>query len=189
MKRLQVLFAVAVISLVFGLLPQRVAAQDNDPAQFAERLAVLNTYLREASELAIERAQQDTIRNFALTAIDQDRNFAADLAESAMLEGVMLDDDLDQEYASKLEAIRQASDETFDMAYISAQVTAYESMVELIMPYIENGPIGQLKAFASDHISGPRSLYNIALNLSRTQAPLPAPVSPDTTFVPSAPAD
>lgn len=158
-----------ILMLAILLLPLSAlqsAAQEDLRQSFSGRLASLSHFLVESAELALSRGQEQSVRAFAETVIENQRRSVAELKEALVEEGVDPTADLSEQDRNTLQALETAIPNQFDNAYFSAQVIALESMIQLMKDYGETGPEGSLKTFATNHIGGTRTLYLRAQDLS-----------------------
>ncbi|WEX73873.1 DUF4142 domain-containing protein [Sinorhizobium numidicum] len=149
MKSANFSLAVAVISLD---LWQPALAQQSmtpvEPQEFARQAAMSNLFELKAADLARQRGKAEQVLEFADRMKTDHSRAGKDLAEAARKEGVELANTLDKAGEEKLTALNALKGGEFDPAYLSSQVTAHETAVELFGYYAEHGQAGALKAFA-----------------------------------------
>ena len=105
-------------------------------------------------------------RTYASEAIDFHQRLGDEFTEAIKAEGLQPATELDDQYAKKLAALKTATDDQFDLAYLSSHVTALESMIELLQQYQKKDEPGSMTTFAANHIGGLRTNYTKAQALS-----------------------
>jgi putative membrane protein len=121
------------------------AAQD-----FVTMAAMSDMFEIQSSQIALEKAQSDEVKEFAEQMIE-DHTAASQKLKAAVEEsgdGYTIPDDLSGEHEQQLEALEGASGEDFDAAYIEAQVAAHEQALALMTSYAEGGDEEALKEHA-----------------------------------------
>ncbi len=141
----------AATLLLLSSLGTGFAQQEKLPVDaqgFARQVAISNLFELKAAELARQRGRGKQVLDFAERMRADHARAGKELAEAARKDGVQLADTLDKESEEKLAALSALQGGDFDPAYLSSQVTAHESAVELFRNYAEHGQAGALKAFA-----------------------------------------
>lgn len=140
----------AIIAMGITILPGISLAQVDTPASqdFAEKAAVSNTFEIEAAKLVLDRGKDPAAKTFAADMISDHEQAGIALANAAGEEHVQLPAGLDDEHREKLEALKSSSDQDFDQAYLSTQISAHEEAVSLFEHYAKNSSGGPLKSFA-----------------------------------------
>jgi predicted outer membrane protein/sporulation protein YlmC with PRC-barrel domain len=131
---------------------QNADAGSADAQQFVEQAAISNQFEIESSQLALDAAENQEIRDFAQRMVDDHSNAGEQLkstVESAGLE-LTVPEELDQEHADKLAQLQSATGADFDQQYAQMQVEAHDKAVELFSSYAERGDEEALKEFAAD---------------------------------------
>ncbi|WP_280139394.1 DUF4142 domain-containing protein [Microvirga massiliensis] len=118
-------------------------------ADFVNRAAVSNMLEIQSSQLAQQKAQNDRVREFAHSMV-QDHTAAGDKLKSAAqgVPGATVPTSLDQPHQQMVQTLQSASGPGFDRDYIQMQVTAHQDAVNLFDQYAQNGDNQQLKQFA-----------------------------------------
>lgn len=120
--------------------------------QFVQMATVSNMFEIESSELAVENAQSDDVKEFAQQMIE-DHTAAAEKMQTVLQSsdaGASMPDELDEKHAAILEELQGTDSESFDAAYVDAQVQAHQEAVALFSAYAENGEDEALKSFATE---------------------------------------
>lgn len=161
----------AVPALMLLLAPLGAAAQDTEtepatetpkppapgqpvngapppPDVFAARAAASNQFEIRSAELALRRSQQTFVRELAGRLLADHQRAQSELEAAARSQSVPLQVTLDASQTEKLEALAGASEAEFDNAFLSAQMVAHQSAMELFALYAEKGAQGPLKAHA-----------------------------------------
>ena len=124
-----------------------IPAQTTD---FANKVAVATKFEIDTSQLALKYSKSQRVKDFANQMIsDHQRagqDFKAALAE-ANVEAPK--DQLDVVHTAKYAKLRVfTTEDSFDSAYIDAQVAAHKDAVATFKDYASNGPTPAVKAFA-----------------------------------------
>lgn len=122
---------------------QPMSAQD-----FAATAASSDMFEIQSSELALEKAQSDQVKEFAQQMIDDHTAASEELKTAAEQDGATVPTEMNEQHATQLEDLNGTAEDGFDAAYIKAQVAAHEEAVTLMTGYAENGEEGALKAHA-----------------------------------------
>ncbi len=122
--------------------------QPMTPQDFAATAASSDMFEIQSSELALEKAQSDEVKEFAQQMIDDHTKASEELKAAAEQDGATVPAEMNEQHATQLEELNGAAEDGFDAAYIQAQVAAHEEAVALMTDYAENGEEGALKAHA-----------------------------------------
>jgi predicted outer membrane protein/sporulation protein YlmC with PRC-barrel domain len=128
--------------------PAQAGAQVS-PADFVNRAAISNMFEIQSSQLAQQKAQNDRVRQFAQSMV-QDHTAAGDKLKSSAqgIQGATIPSSLDQPHQQMVQTLQSASGPGFDRDYVQMQVTAHRGAVSLFDQYAQNGDNQQLKQFA-----------------------------------------
>lgn len=124
------------------------AAAQTDPAQFAQMAASSNMFEVESSRLALEKAQDQKVRDFAQKMIDDHTRAGERMMQVAQEAGMQPPTTMMPEDKQQLDRLSQVQD--FDRAYMQAQVAAHEKAVALFQGFAQNGQEGPLRNFAQE---------------------------------------
>ncbi|MCE7026826.1 DUF4142 domain-containing protein [Jiella avicenniae] len=129
------------------------APQDVETAKnFVPMAAVGNSFEIESSNLALTKSQDENVRNFARTMVD-DHSAAAMKMKQAVEEsdtGLSVPTGLDAKHQEMLNQLSSADDSEFDAMYADMQAKAHEEAVTLFTAYSQNGEDGPIKTFAAN---------------------------------------
>jgi predicted outer membrane protein len=127
----------------------QAGAQVPAAADFVNRAAISNVFEVQSSQLAQQKAQNDRVRQFAQSMV-QDHTAAGDKLKSATqgIQGVTVPTSLDQPRQQMVQTLQSASGPGFDRDYVQMQITAHRDAVSLFDQYAQNGDNQQLKQFA-----------------------------------------
>ena len=130
------------------------AMQVTSAEQFMMMAAMSDKFEIESSELALQNAQNDEIKQFAQQMITDHTANTQKLMQTVEANGGKLEapEALDERHQTMLENLQGASGESFDAAYIDAQVMAHQEAVALFSGYSENGDNETLKTFAAEQL-------------------------------------
>jgi predicted outer membrane protein len=127
----------------------QAGAQVPAAADFVTRAAISNMFEIQSSQLAQQKAQNDRVRQFAQSMV-QDHTAAGDKLKSATqgIQGVTVPTSLDQPRQQMMQTLQSTSGPGFDRDYVQMQVTAHRDAVNLFDQYAQNEDNQQLKQFA-----------------------------------------
>jgi putative membrane protein len=110
-------------------------------------------YEIESSKLALQKAKNPQLKQFAQRMIDEHTKTAADLkAAVGSAEGVVIPTAMDERRQGMIDNLRQAPADGFDAVYIAQQTASHTENVELHQTYAENGDNPAIKALAAKHL-------------------------------------
>jgi putative membrane protein len=115
--------------------------------QFVSKAANSGMFEVQSSQLALEHAKQESVRNFAQQMISDHSKANEELKKVAGQEGIQVPSELDASHRDKLAELRD-EDEEFDEAYIEMQVEGHDDAVDLFEDYASDGDNAALKQFA-----------------------------------------
>jgi putative membrane protein len=101
------------------------------------------------AELAAEKAQADSVREFASRMAKDHSAANKDLAAIAGKSKIPLPDKLNAEHQAMLEQLRGLEPAAFDLAYMRGQVVDHQKTVLLLTWEIDAGQDAELQRFAS----------------------------------------
>jgi putative membrane protein len=155
---------IAVLALAaFPGLVEPTLAQDGAAQKFAQDAAMSNRFEVEAAKIALDVGRDQSAKDFAQDMLDDHSRSLAELEKAAEAEKVSLPTEQDAGTKEKLQALRDASANDFDQAYLSTQVAAHEDAVHLYDTYAKGGPEGALKNYASRTVGTLRT-HNVRIH-------------------------
>ncbi|HEY7383954.1 MAG TPA: DUF4142 domain-containing protein [Beijerinckiaceae bacterium] len=143
--------------------------QATSATEFVNKAAVSNMFEIQSSQLALEKTQQDQVRQFAQRMV-KDHTGAGERLKSAA-QGQTVPTSLDQQHTQMLETLRSASGAGFDRNYVQMQVTAHREAVDLFDKYAQNGDDQQLKQFAGQTLPSLREHLQSIEQIQRSLPP------------------
>lgn len=121
-------------------------------ASFVKTASVANMFEIESSRVALEKSQDQNIKNFAQEMINDHSKTGDNL--KATLQSANIDAQpsttLDTAHQKKLNDLKNATGADFDRKYVQMQEDAHKEAVTLFQGYAQNGDNVDLKQFASD---------------------------------------
>jgi putative membrane protein len=157
------IFALAVVAMTAagGLFAQTANVDVSPPTEdemqmamttpqaFADRAASSNMFEIMSSELALEKSQSQDVIALAQKMIDDHQAAGEKMKVAAAAEGVTPTATLMPDHQAQLDNLTASAPESFDAAYLGAQLAAHNEAVSLFQGYASQGPDGQLKDFAT----------------------------------------
>ena len=122
-----------------------------DTATFIKTVASSNAFEIESSKLAAESSASDEVKKFAQQMITDHTKAGQDFKaalESVETTSSVSDTTLLPKDQQALDALKAASGEEFEAAYVAAQVKAHDEAVALFRNYANSGDDPALKEFA-----------------------------------------
>ena len=106
----------------------------------------------QAAQLAQQKTQTDTVKQFAQTMIDEHTPNNAELMKLASAKGVTPPSEPDAAQQKMMGKLQGMSGKKFDTAYLKGQVTSHEAELKVFQNESKNGTDPDLKAFADSTI-------------------------------------
>jgi len=137
-----------------GATPGRM--QTDQPAMsaatFIERARAGNAFEIESSRMALEKATQPALKNFARTMIDDHTRADRRLTSLSKNMGRPVDTEvtLEPHQRRNIASLTAATGAEFDRLYASVQLEAHQTAVQLYQTYAETGTDEQLREFAGE---------------------------------------
>jgi putative membrane protein len=130
---------------------QQAAAASSD-ADFIRKAVAGNRYEIEAGQLAVVKATDRRLKDFAGTMIIDHTAALEKLEEIARAAGtpVPASAGLDATQQAKIETLKGLSDAAFDQQYKAEQKQAHENTMALLLAYKEDGKDAKLRAWAAE---------------------------------------
>ncbi|WP_246677074.1 MULTISPECIES: DUF4142 domain-containing protein [unclassified Mesorhizobium] len=116
---------------------------------FVDKAAVGGMFEVESSKLAVDKAKDQKVKDFAQKMITDHGAANAKLQSIAGEQKLTVPSDLDAAHKSDLDKLRNTSD-GFDAPYVQMQRSAHADAVNLFQSYAKDGDNASLKAFATE---------------------------------------
>jgi putative membrane protein len=134
--------------------------------RFVQLAMASNRFEIETSELALAKARDDRVKQFARMVLDEHKAADGDVSARAQAAGVSADKaPLEKSEATVIDDLRKAVGPDFDRAYARAQLDAHAKAVALFSSYADAGEDVGLRALAQrllptleQHLEAARSL-------------------------------
>ena len=141
----------AVTALIIPAFIGRVAAQtpSADDTTFVTKATVGNTFEIEESKLALQRATDPKLKQFAQKMIDDHTDALNKLAQASGKSDGAAPATLDKPHQAMLTNLSTFNGADFDKIYQADQVASHAETVALLSDYIQNGQNSDLKSWAS----------------------------------------
>lgn len=121
-----------------------------DDAEFMMKAASSGMFELQVSELALQKASSQTVKEFASKMKEDHTKANNELKALAAKKNITLPTSLDKEFQDKLEDLRKESGADFDSEYMKVMHKAHEKDVELFEEASEEDDAdAEIKAFAS----------------------------------------
>ena len=117
-------------------------------AEFVAKASVGNTFEVEEAKLALDRATDQRLKDFAKKMIDDHGDAMKKLADAAGKAGQKAEMTLDAPHQAMLDNLKGLNGQDFDKVYLADQVAAHAETVNLLSDYNQNGQNGDLKTWA-----------------------------------------
>ncbi|MDT9597978.1 DUF4142 domain-containing protein [Sphingosinicella rhizophila] len=142
--------------------PGNMSLMTADPAgmpangqEYSTMAAASDMYEIESSRLAIEKSQNDEIKELARMIVADHEKSTADLKDAAgrAQPPIEVAPAMNPEQQANMEALRSAADQ-FDQTYLQQQVSAHQKALAMVQAYAASGEVEPLKQHAAN-VSGP----------------------------------
>jgi putative membrane protein len=124
-----------------------IAVEQSD-AEFATKAATGGMAEVELGKLAISKATNPQLKEFATTMVTDHGKINEELMAIAKMKNITLPMTLDEDHQKKLTELSQKSGNDFDKAYAEAMVDGHKSTLKLMQDEAKDGKDMDLKAFA-----------------------------------------
>lgn len=134
------------------LMAASAYAQGLTSEDFVRKASVANKFEIETSQLALEKSQNEDIKSFAQTMVDDHGKTGSKLEETLKSSNTeaQVAEELDPAHQKLLTKLEKSSGANFDKQYIAVQTDAHKQAISLFTDYSKNGKDQALKQFASD---------------------------------------
>ncbi len=124
------------------------APMNVDEATFVKVVSSANAFEIESSKLAVEKAKDADVKEFAKQMIADHTKAAEELKKVAKLDDAT--PVLSPKHAAMLNTLKGSSDQDFEALYIDMQTAAHLEAVTLFATYAKSGDDAAVKTFAAD---------------------------------------
>jgi putative membrane protein len=125
------------------------AGQRNDTASatFVKQAAVSDMFEIETSKLAVQKSQNNGVRQFAQKMIDEHTKMSQQVKSAAMQDQVAAGapSQLDRPKTQQLDDLKKLNGAAFDKKYVEIQVKAHQEAAKLFETYAKSGEDANLK--------------------------------------------
>jgi len=131
-----------------------MSAQD-----FVSKASVANEFEIESSKLALEKSQNEDVKKFAQSMID-DHTQTGDKLEKTLESSkskVQATEELDNKHQKMMDKLQNTASKNFDSQYLAMQKNAHLEAVSIFSAYAKHGKDKALKNFASDTLPALKS--------------------------------
>lgn len=150
-----------------AVAPNTVAASELTPTQFVQTATVSNTFEIQSSQLALERSQNEQIRQFAEQMIADHTAATERLTEAAQEDAVaVVQPYLDTRMQAMVDQLQAADEGNFDSQYVQMQIQAHEESIALFEAFA--GREGALGTFAAETVPALREHLEMAQGLQQS---------------------
>jgi putative membrane protein len=126
--------------------PARAAAVSTE--KFVQTVAISGMFEIQSSQLALQKAGDDQIKQFAQMMIADHQKASDELQAMAQQKSLQLPQELDRRHASIMRRLEGRSGGAFDKTYASAQLRGHREAVGLFRSYARDGSDPELKQWA-----------------------------------------
>lgn len=136
-----------------GTMPAAGLASDVSTETFIPMAASSNQFEIQSSELALQQAQDQQVKDLAQHMIDEHTAMGERMKEILQSAGVQAPagEALDPRHQQMLDTLA-SSQSNFDQAYVKAQQQAHQEAVQLFSAYAESGDQDQIVTFAQESL-------------------------------------
>jgi putative membrane protein len=138
--------------VVLGALASSVRADDNKPmddATFVKKAACAGMAEVKSSEIALQKASDAKVKQFAQRMIDDHTKANKELTELATRKGWKPEAAIEEKKQKEMDKLSGKTGQEFDRAYMECQVKAHEEAVKLFKQASTASEDADLKAWAA----------------------------------------
>ena len=123
-------------------------------SSYVERAAISDMFEIESSRIALDKAQNAAVRDFAQQMVDDHSNTSDKLRTASANEGdaATLPGQLDNAHQQKIRQLEAADTDDFDRLYVDMQVQGHEEAIALHRLYSEDGEDPALRNLATQTV-------------------------------------
>jgi putative membrane protein len=155
----------AVLALVMPVIIHSAeAAPSGKSEKFAKMAAVSDMFEIESSQLALEKSDNQQVKDFAQTMVNDHQKTTDELKDLAQKQDLRLPQQPDPLHAAMVKQLKSAAGAKFDARYAAMQLKGHKQAVALFERYAKNGDNEQLKAWAE------QTLPTLKTHLDHAQA-------------------
>lgn len=132
---------------VLAAVAATVALAATSGEEFVKKAAHSGKFEVESSQLALDKSQDQDVRDFAQEMIEDHEKANAELKTVAQQANLNVPAEMDRAHKEKLDRLENA-DADFDSLYKTMQLEGHEKAVELFQTYAEEGDNQALRRFA-----------------------------------------
>jgi putative membrane protein len=134
--------------------PDANQQDDRNAAKFDEKRFIQDAYVDglaqvELGKLAVQKASNDSVKQFAQKMIDDHSKANDELKAAAAHQNITFPDSLDSKRQSKVDKLAKLSGADFDRAYIKGEVKDHQQDVRDFQQEAKSGSDADVKSFAS----------------------------------------
>jgi len=166
MKRTITRTVVLAAALVFSVSLMTMRAQLAD--DFVGDLARGNMAEISLSQMALERSQNESVKQFAQMMVTDHTAAGTELQTLATSKNITLPTAMDQKHQSAMTKLGGESGSAFDRDYMKQMVNDHEKTLSLLQKQADKGTDADLKAFAAKMVPIVQGHLTAARNLSGT---------------------
>lgn len=144
---IRVFATAAALALSTAAFAQSPAISDAD---FVMHASVGNTFEMEEAKLALERATDPRIKDYAQRMMTDHGDAMKKLGDAASKANLKSEMTLDKPHQDMVDNLKTFSGTDFDKVYIADQIAAHAETVALLSDYQQNGKTSGLKSWTSD---------------------------------------
>ncbi len=104
----------------------------SSPQKFVDEAAINNMAEIQLSQLAVQRAQDPGVKQFAQTMVDQHTQALDQLKQAASAQGLQVPSDLDSKHQKMQSRLSNASGASFDKQYMNDMIAAHKQAERLL---------------------------------------------------------
>lgn len=151
---------------ISGPTEQPMSARVNDK-RFIKDAAMGGLAEVEMGKLAVQKASNDSVKQFGQKLIDDHTKANAKLQAVASKANVQVPESLDSKHQSKVDKLSKLSGSAFDKAFVKEAVKDHEEDVRAFQQEAENGSMPRVKDFANSTLPTLQEHLEMAKNLKK----------------------
>lgn len=148
-------------------------------ADFVNTAAVANQFEIDSSKLALQKSQDDGVKNFAQQMVDDHTKAGDELktASASSKDKIIPPESLDKKHQDKMDKLNKLDGKKFDKEYIEDQEDAHKAATKLFDDYAKNGDDPALKDFAAKTAPTLHQHWDMIEQVEKNYGKAPAPAN------------
>ncbi|MCK9276063.1 MAG: DUF4142 domain-containing protein [Syntrophales bacterium] len=161
--------AICIMMAFAGIISAQQASVSAQDKKFVEEAATGSMMEVRLGEIASQKAENEEVKNFAQTMINDHGKASDELKTIAQQKGIEVPQELNKKQQKKIDTLSQLSGMEFDRAYMDEMVKDHQKDVKAFRKQAEKGRDPDLKNFAATTADTLEQHLELAKNINQEQ--------------------